>query len=384
LGKLETAHGTVNTPCFMPVGTQATVKTLSNQDLVDCNAEIVLSNTYHLYLRPGIEVINEAGGLHKFINWTRPILTDSGGFQVFSLATLMKVKAEGVEFSSHIDGSKHFLTPEKVIELQQTLGSDVMMPLDEPVSYPCSKSKAEEALEKTMDWAKRSKARHCEEARRADEAISKKEIASLPPGILGVARNDGLIRQLLFGIVQGSSYQDLRKQAVEELVKIGFDGYAIGGVSVGEAENLIYEVVEYTAALLPEDKPRYVMGVGTPLDILEMVSMGVDMFDCVMPTRNGRNGTAFTKTGKLLLRNSRYTKDFKPMDETCGCFACKNYTRGYIRHLFNTEELLGLRLVSLHNIYFYAMLMKEIRDAIRQDRFVKYQEGFKKRYCNSR
>lgn len=350
---METAHGIVNTPCFMPVGTQATVKTLSHQELVDCGAEIMLSNTYHLYLRPGIEVIKQAGGLHKFMNWNRPILTDSGGFQVFSLATLMKIKDEGVEFSSHIDGSRHFLTPEKAIELQQAFGSDIMMPLDEPVSYPCAKTKAREALDRTIDWARRSAVSH------QLSAVSKKN-------------------QLLFGIVQGSSYQDLRKEAAEELVKIGFDGYAIGGVSVGEGEDLIYEVTDYTADFLPEAKPRYLMGVGTPLDILEAVSMGVDMFDCVMPTRNGRNGTAFAKTGKFLLRNAKYTRDFTPIDETCGCFTCRNYTRAYIRHLFNTGEMLGLRLVSLHNIYFYVMLMKEIRSAIAQNRFAEYKKEFEK------
>jgi len=366
----------------MPVGTQATVKTLSHQELVDCAAEIMLSNTYHLYLRPGIDVIKQAGGLHKFMSWDRPVLTDSGGFQVFSLAKLMKVKDEGVEFSSHIDGSRHFLTPEAVIELQQVFGSDIMMPLDEPVSYPCSKSKAREALDRTIDWARRSKACHCEEPRRSrgDEAIPKREIASLPLATLGVARNDGSIRQLLFGIVQGSSYLDLRKEAAEKLVDIGFDGYAIGGVSVGEGEGLIYDVTEYTAVLLPETKPRYLMGVGTPQDILEAVSMGVDMFDCVMPTRNGRNGTAFTKTGKLLLRNSKYTRDFTPIDKGCGCFTCRNYTRGYIRHLLNTEELLGLRLVSLHNIYFYVMLMKEIRGAITENRFTEYKKELIRAY----
>lgn len=344
LGKVETGHGAFNTPCFMPVGTQATVKTLSNQDLLDAGAEIILSNTYHLYLRPGIEVIKQAGGLHKFMGWQRPILTDSGGFQVFSMATLVKVKDEGVEFSSHIDGSRHFLTPEKAVEIERALGSDIMMPLDEPVSYPCSKPRAQEALKRTIDWAKRSV----------------------------TAKGD----QLLFGIVQGSSYRDLRKQAVEELVNIGFDGYAIGGVSVGEPDDLIYEVADYSAALLPEDKPRYLMGVGTPLDILECVSMGVDMFDCVMPTRNGRNGTAFTRSGKLLLRNAKYTRDFAPIDEACRCYTCKNYTRSYIRHLFNTEEMLGLRLVSLHNIYFYAMLMKEIRGAISENRLAEYKKGF--------
>ncbi len=363
LGKLETAHGIINTPCFMPVGTQATVKTLSHQELIDCGAEIMLSNTYHLYLRPGLEVIKAAGGLHKFMNWGRPILTDSGGFQVFSLAKLMKVKEGGVEFSSHIDGSKHFLTPEKVIELQQGLGSDVMMPLDEPVSYPAAKMKAEEALERTINWAKKSKAYYNSR-------------------INGVGAIHESPLQLLFGIVQGSSYLDLRKQAAERMVDIGFDGYAIGGVSTGESEDLMYEVTQYAAGLLPEDKPRYVMGVGTPMDILQMVSFGVDMFDCVMPTRNGRNGTAFTKTGKILLRNSKYTKDFTPIDRTCGCYACQNYTRAYIRHLFNTEEILGLRLVSLHNIWFYVMLMKEIREAISRNKFVEYKMVFKDYYTH--
>lgn len=367
LGKLETAHGVVDTPCFMPVGTQATVKTLSNQDLLDAGTEIILSNTYHLYLRPGIEVIKETGGLHKFMGWNKPILTDSGGFQVFSLATLMKVKDDGVEFSSHIDGSKHFLTPEKVIELQHGFGSDIMMPLDEPVSYPASRAKAEEALKRTVDWARRSKTVNSQ----LSIVDSQKFTDHRPPTI---------DPRLLFGIVQGSSYHDLRKRAVEELVTIGFDGYAVGGISVGEPEDLIYEVTEYTAALLPEDKPRYLMGVGSPLDILEVVSMGIDMFDCVMPTRNGRNGTAFTKTGKLLLRNSKYIKDFKPIDETCGCYACKNYTRAYIRHLFNTEELLGLRLVSLHNVYFYVMLMKEIREVIAENRLGEYKKEFRRIY----
>jgi len=356
LGKLETPHGVINTPCFMPVGTQATVKSLSNQDLLDSNAEVILGNTYHLYIRPGIEVIKQAGGLHKFMGWPRAILTDSGGFQVFSLTSLVKVKDDGVQFSSHLDGSKHFLTPEKVLELQQVFGSDICMPLDEPASYPCSKSRAEEALRRTVDWARRSKVKNGDSPLRGQSPF--------------------FPSQLLFGIVQGSSYKDLRKQAVDELVDIGFDGYAIGGVSVGESDDLIYEVTDYTAKLLPENKPRYLMGVGTPLDLLNCVSMGVDMFDCVMPTRNGRNGTAFTRKGKVLLRGAQYTKDFAPIDESCGCYTCRNYTRGYIRHLFNTEELLGLRLVSLHNIYFYAMLMKEIRDSISKNSFLEYKKGF--------
>ncbi|MFH1847641.1 MAG: tRNA guanosine(34) transglycosylase Tgt [Candidatus Omnitrophota bacterium] len=355
-GTINTEHGAVETPCFMPVGTQAAVKTLSVRDLLECRHQIVLSNTYHLYLRPGIEVIKKAGGLHKFMGWSRPILTDSGGFQVFSLAVLMKVRQDGVEFSSHIDGSKHFLRPEDIIQLQQGLGTDIMMPLDEPVSYPSSKNRAQEALDTTIEWARRSK----EQLKAAGPDFTKK--------------------QFLFGIVQGGSFPDLRKQAAQRLLEIGFDGYSIGGVSVGEPEMLINEVTEYTASLLPEDKPRYLMGVGTPLDILNAVSEGVDMFDCVMPTRVGRNGTAITRNGKLLLRSARFTSDFTPIDSECGCYGCRNYTRGYIRHLFNTDEMLGLRLVSLHNLYFYAMLMQDIRDAIINSRFKEYKNTFIERY----
>lgn len=353
-GTLSTPHGEINTPVFMPVGTQATVKALSGDDLVSCDAEIILGNTYHLYLRPGLDVIAKAGGLHKFMGWDRPILTDSGGYQVFSLAELRKLSENGAEFSSHIDGSKHILTPEKVIDIQKILGSDIMMLFDECVHYPAAKDYVEKSLELTTRWARRSK-----------EHIEK-------------TGNDK--KQLMFGIVQGSTYPDLRKRAAQDLLSIGFDGYAIGGVSVGEPSELIYEIAEYTAAMLPEDKPRYLMGVGMPEDILEAISRGCDMFDCVVPTRNGRNGQAFTLDGDIQLRNARYKEDFRPIDPSCDCFACRTHTRSYIRHLFNTEEILGLRLVSLHNIHFYVRLIKLSRSAIAEDRFTAFKNEFVARY----
>ncbi|MDD5429023.1 MAG: tRNA guanosine(34) transglycosylase Tgt [Candidatus Omnitrophica bacterium] len=356
LGKLTTAHGEINTPVFMPVGTQGTVKSISTQELKDIGAEIILGNAYHLYLRPGLEIIEKAGGLHKFMGWDRPILTDSGGYQIFSLATLRKLSDDGAEFSSHIDGSRHFITPEKAIDIQRTLGSDIMMILDECVHYPAARDYVEQSLALTTRWALRAK-KHLDKIR--------------------AARDD---RQLLFGIVQGSTYLDLRKKAVEDLLKIGFDGYAIGGVSVGEPENLIHEIAAYTAALLPEDKARYTMGIGMPTDIVEAIGNGIDMFDCVVPTRNGRNGQAFTWDGDIQLRNADRKEDFRPIDETCECFACRNHTRGYIRHLFNTEELLGLRLVSLHNLHFYVKLIRLSREAIRQDRFDAFKKEFLKKY----
>jgi len=353
LGKLTTAHGEVNTPVFMPVGTQGTVKTLSNGDLNDCGTEIILGNTYHLYLRPGLEVIKKAGGLHRFMGWEKPILTDSGGYQVFSLAVLRKLKEEGVEFSSHIDGAKHFLTPERVIEIEDILGSDIVMPLDECVHYPAAKDYVEQSVGLTTRWAERSK--KCFE-------------------------KSGREKQLLFGIVQGSTYRDLRKRSVEDLLAIGFDGYAIGGVAVGEPFSLMKEVTEYTAGLLPKNAPRYLMGVGMPTDILEAISLGVDMFDCVVPTRNGRNGQAFTLNGDIQLRNALYKEDMRPIEEGCECFACRNHTRSYIRHLFNTEEILGLRLVSLHNIHFYVKLIQLSRKAIAEDRFDIFKKELIKKY----
>jgi len=356
-GLLSTAHGDVETPVFMPVGTQASVKTLSNDDLLKSEVSVILCNAYHLYLRPGEEIIRSAGGLHSFCGWERPILTDSGGFQVFSLATLMNVSGKGVRFSSHLDGSRHFLTPEDVIRLQCSFGSDIIMPLDECVHYPCSKDRAAGSLELTAKWAARSKQEYK----------------------LHATRYAPSAKQLLFGIIQGSTYPDLRREAVGRLSEIDFDGYAIGGVSVGEPADLIYEIVDNTAVYMPEDKPRYLMGVGTPADILEAVSMGIDMFDCVIPTRNGRSGTAFVKEGKLVLRNRRFSNDFEPIDRECGCYTCRNHSRAYIRHLFNTDEILGLKLVSLHNIHFYAKLMDNIRSAIKTGKFKSFKEEYLRR-----
>lgn len=354
LGLLTTAHGEINTPVFMPVGTQGTVKALSNDELKDAGAEIVLGNAYHLYLRPGLDILRKAGGLHKFMGWDRPILTDSGGYQVFSLAKLRKLSDDGAEFSSHIDGSRHLLTPEKVIDIQQALGSDIMMVFDECVHYPAARDYAEQSLGLTTGWARRSK-----------EYFDKSPAKG---------------RQLLFGIVQGGTYLDLRERAAKELLKIGFDGYAIGGVSVGESRDLICEITGHTTALLPEEKPRYLMGVGMPQDILEAIALGSDMFDCVVPTRNGRNGQAFTFNGDIQLRNAAYKEDFSPIDDSCGCFTCKTHTRSYIRHLFNTEELLGLRLVSLHNMHFYVKLIQLSRKAIAEDRFVSFKDEFAAKY----
>jgi len=358
LGRLCVGHGQIDTPCFMPVGTQGTVKSLSPGELRENGAQVILSNAYHLFLRPGREVIKRAGGLHRFISWDRPILTDSGGYQVFSLALLRKVTAEGVEFQSHIDGRKHFLTPEEVIRIQEDLGSDIAMPLDECVHYPCLKDQAELAMERTIAWARRSKEHILNHA----------------------AQIQNNHKQLLFGITQGATYEDLRRACAQQIVEIGFDGYAIGGVSVGEPRNLRYNIIDIVSELLPEDKPRYLMGVGTPLDIIEAVERGVDMFDCVVPTRYGRNGTAFTSEGKLIIRNSPFIDDFLPLDSECGCYTCRNFSRAYLRHLFNADEMLGPRLVSLHNIYFYLALMSKIREAISKDSLLKFKEEFLTRH----
>lgn len=367
IGKLTTAHGIIDTPCFMPVGTQGTVKALSPKELKDAGAQIVLSNAYHLFLRPGMEVIKKAQGLHNFISWPLPILTDSGGYQVFSLALLRKVSAEGVRFQSHIDGMKHFLAPEDVIRIQKELGSDIIMPLDECVHYPCSKDYATVAMKRTLDWAKRSKLVHSQQS-----AVNSQEEKKLRTTDYG----------LLFGIVQGATYEDLRKECAESLVEIGFDGYAIGGVSVGEPKNLRYNIVNFVLEFLSQEKPRYLMGLGMPEDIIAAVELGVDMFDCVIPTRYGRNGTAFTSEGKLTIRNAPYIEDFRPLDLKCSCYACKDFSRAYLRHLFNTDEILGLRLVSLHNVHFYLDLMRKIREAIRQDKFIEFKKEFLSNYSN--
>ncbi len=345
-GRLTTWHGDIETPIFMPVGTQATVKTMTPEELEEIKAQIILSNTYHLYLRPGHDLVAEAGGLHKFMNWKHPILTDSGGFQVFSLDKLRKITEEGVTFRSHIDGSKHMITPEKAIEIQMALGSDIIMSFDECAPYPADRDYVKDSLERTTRWAKR-----CKDA---------------------LTRDD----QALFGIVQGGMYHDLRRQSAEELMEIGFPGYSIGGLSVGEPKELMYDILDELTPQLPEDKPRYLMGVGSPDCLVEGVARGVDMFDCVLPTRIARNGTVFVKGGKLVVRNAKYARDFRPLDENCDCYVCRNYTRAYIRHLIKTDEILGLRLCTYHNLYHLIELMQEIRDVIEAGTFTEYRRKF--------
>ena len=337
LGLITTGHGTIETPVFMPVGTQAAVKTLTPEELKENDTSIILSNTYHLFLRPGNKLIKNMGGLHKFMNWNGPILTDSGGFQVFSLNKLAKIKEEGVYFNSHINGSKCFLSPEISMEIQQDLGADIVMVFDEPVPYPSSYEYAKNSNEMNSRWAERCKKRHSEE------------------------------NQALFGIIQGAMFKDLRKQSVENIVEIGFDGYAIGGLSVGEPKDLMLELVDYTAPLLPEEKPRYIMGVGTPTDIIKGILSGIDMFDCVLPTRNARNGTLFTSEGKVVIKNSKYADDESPPDPICLCYTCRHYSRAYLRHLFVAQEILSSRLNTIHNVYFYNNLMKRIREEIKKD-----------------
>ncbi|MBI4722711.1 MAG: tRNA guanosine(34) transglycosylase Tgt [Candidatus Stahlbacteria bacterium] len=332
LGKLYTQHGIVKTPVFMPVGTQGTVKTQMFRDIFDCGVQMLCMNAYHLYLRPGLETINKAGGLHKFIGIDKPILVDSGGFQVFSLSKIRKVEDDGVTFGSHIDGSYHKFTPELVSEIQNTLAPDIKMVFDECVAWPSTYAEAERSVKHTTLWAKRCK-----------------------------QLNSG---GMLFGIIQGSSYTDLRKRACYELLDIGFDGYAIGGISCGEPKSISYECVQSIIDELPEDKPRYVMGVGTPEDIVEYVKMGIDMFDCVIPTREGRTGRAYTSEGLLVIKNAIYKQDFTPLDPNCDCYACQNHSRSFIRHLFQAGELLGPVLLTLHNIHFYIKLMEKIRENI--------------------
>ncbi|MDD5356143.1 MAG: tRNA guanosine(34) transglycosylase Tgt [Candidatus Omnitrophica bacterium] len=354
--QLSTPHGVIETPIFMPVATQAAVKTISPRELKECSAQIILSNAYHLYLRPGLDVIKEIGGLHNFMSWDKPILTDSGGYQVFSLAFLRKYRGEGVEFQSHIDGSKHFLTPGKVIQIQRALGSDIIMPLDDCIEYPATREMAKVALERTAHWAERSKEEYLKSSPDKD-------------------------KQALFGITQGSTYDDLRKESCERLAELDFFGYAIGGLSVGEPQDLMYNIFSLATQNLPVEKPRYVMGIGMPEDILEAVNCGVDMFDCVIPTRYGRNGSAFTSEGKLTVRNAEFKSDDRPLDPNCDCYTCKNFSRAYLRHLFNSSEMLGLRLVSLHNIYFFLKLTQDIRGAIKEGRFVEFKDSFMNRYC---
>ena len=350
-GVITTPHGEIETPVFMPVGTQATVKTMSKEELIDIGSEIILGNTYHLYLRPNDELIARLGGLHKFMNWDRPILTDSGGFQVFSLGSLRKIKEEGVYFSSHIDGSKHFISPEKSIQIQNNLGSDIAMLFDECPPGLSSRDYIIPSIERTTRWAKR-----CVEAHQKKAS------------------------QGLFAIVQGGIYEDLRQKSLDELSEMdeSFSGYAIGGLAVGEPREDMYRILDYIVEKCPEEKPRYLMGVGEPVDMLNAVESGIDMMDCVQPTRLARHGTVFTKDGRLVIKSERYKEDTKPLDEECDCYVCKNYSRAYIRHLIKVQEVLGLRLTSYHNLYFLIKLMKDARKAIKEKRFKEFKERFGK------
>lgn len=351
-GIFSTGHGAVETPIFMPVGTQGTVKAVNKVFLEeDINAQIILGNTYHLYLRPGTEVLEQAGGLHGFMNWSRPILTDSGGYQVFSLSELRKLKADGVEFSSHLDGSKHFFTPEKVIAIQRSIGSDIMMVLDECTPYPCDYDYARKSTELTSNWA-----------------ILNKNAFENSSSLYGH-------EQFQFGIIQGSVYKDLREKSASDLTKLNFDGYAIGGLAVGEPTETMYELVDFTTDFMDENKPRYLMGVGRPENILNAIERGVDMFDCVMPTRNARNSYLFTSEGIVSIRNAKYKNDFNPVDENCSCYTCKNHSRAYLRHLFVAKEILGLELASIHNLHFYLWLVKEARKQILLDNFKPWKEA---------
>ncbi|WP_342505291.1 tRNA guanosine(34) transglycosylase Tgt [Sporosarcina sp. FSL K6-2383] len=351
LGIVHTPHGSFETPAFMPVGTQATVKTMSPEELKDIGAGIILSNTYHLWLRPGHEIIKEAGGLHKFMNWDRPILTDSGGFQVFSLSKFRKIEEEGVHFRHHLNGSKLFLSPEKAMEIQNALGPDIMMAFDECPPFPATYEYMKASVERTSRWAARCLEAHA----RPDE-------------------------QALFGIVQGGEFEELRKQSAKDLVALDFPGYAIGGLSVGEPKDIMNRVLEYTTPLLPVDKPRYLMGVGSPDSLIDGAIRGVDMFDCVLPTRIARNGTLMTSEGRLVVRNAKYKDDFGPLDKDCDCYACKNYSRAYIHHLIRTEETFGIRLTTHHNLHFLLNLMEQVRDAIRNDRLGDFREEFFESY----
>ncbi len=346
-GEITTAHGTIQTPAFMPVGTAATVKAIKFRDVKESGAEIILGNTYHLMLRPSAEIIGEMGGLHKFMNWDKPILTDSGGFQVMSLSKIRKISDAGVEFSSHIDGTKYFVSPERSIEIQHLLGSDITMIFDECVQFPATYEQAKDAMIRSNLWAKRSK-----------DAFQKR------PGYA------------IFGIMQGSTFADLRQQSAQALINIGFDGYALGGLAVGEGQEEMFKVLDYAPDLLPQDKPRYLMGVGKPSDIVGAVARGVDMFDCVIPTRSGRTGQAFTRNGTVNIRNAKYRTDDQPIDDKCSCYGCKNHSRAYLHHLTKCNEILASMLLSEHNIFYYQDLMRDIRQAIEENRFSAFVADF--------
>jgi queuine tRNA-ribosyltransferase len=349
-GRLLTTHGGIETPAFMPIGTQGSVKAVSPRELHELNAQIILGNTYHLFVRPGIEVMKHFGGVHKFMSWNGPILTDSGGFQIFSLAKLRKISEDGVQFQNHVDGTPAFISPDIAMEIQAALGSDIAMVLDECPPWPCEYDYAAKSAEMTTRWAKR-----CKDAPRLDG-------------------------QLLFGIVQGATFEELRKQSAQAIVDLDFDGYAIGGISVGEPVEEMFRAVESSEPILPKEKPRYAMGLGTPPQLLEMIGRGMDMFDCVLPTRLARNGTAFTSTGTLNLKNAEFAMDKRPIEENCACHACREFTRGYIRHLIKAEEILGLRLITLHNLHFYLELMRQARDKIDNGTFDEFRRGFVSNY----
>ena len=354
LGVVHTPHGDIPTPIYMPVGTQATVKAMTPREMEEINAKIILSNTYHLHLRPGEDIIREAGGLHQFMDWHHPILTDSGGFQVFSLSELRKITEEGAAFRSHLDGSKQFISPEISMDIQQALGSDIAMAFDVCSAYPCDHKTAEEAMHRTHRWAERCKKHHT----RSDQAV--------------------------FGIVQGAFYEDLRIESAKTLADMDFPGYGIGGLSVGEPKPVMYEMLEKIEPYMPKNKPRYLMGVGTPDCFLEGILRGVDMFDCVLATRIARNGTCFTRNGRLVVRNAQYARDFTPIEEGCDCYACQHFTRAYVRHLLKADEITGGRLASIHNLRFLIRMMEEIREAIAQDRFLDYRREFYARYDMTR
>lgn len=351
LGRLHTPHGVVDTPAFMPVGTQGTVKAMAPEELEALGAQMLLSNTYHLYLRPGADLVAAAGGLHRFMHWPRALLTDSGGYQIFSLARLSQVTDEGVVFRSHLDGSSHFLSPEKVMEIQMLLGADIAMVLDQCLPYPVPYEEAAAAVARTTTWAKRS-----QEAHHAP-------------------------RQALFGIVQGATYPDLRRRSAEEITALGFAGYGIGGLSVGEPKTLMEEMLAITVPLLPQDRPRYLMGVGSPDCLLMGIGQGIDLFDCVLPTRVARNGTVLTRRGKLVVRNAAYARDLRPLEEGCGCYACRRFSRAYVRHLLNAGEILGVRLTTIHNLYFTLTLMAAARRAIAAGRFAAFRKDFLATYA---
>ena len=351
-GVIHTPHGDIQTPVFMPVGTQATVKSMTPDELKDMiDAKIILSNTYHLYLRPGSKLVKEAGGLHKFMNWDRAILTDSGGFQVFILGDLRTISEEGVEFKSHLDGSKHFFSPESVMETENDLGADIIMAFDECVEYPATYEYTKQSMERTTRWAKR-----CKEAHKNTE------------------------KQGLFGIIQGGFYKDLRDKSLEDLVAMDFPGYAIGGISVGEPKEEFLDILRYTTPKMPKNKPRYLMGVGTPDYLIEAALAGIDMCDCVLPTRIARNGTAMTWNGKVVVRNATYERDFTPLDSECDCYTCRNYTKAYLRHLVKTKEILGVRLLSIHNLYFLSKLMERVRKEIENDNLLNFKNEFYSKY----